>query len=583
MERCFNCMKLVSIQNHKCNYCGFDASLYEQRANSLPVGTILKDRLLIGVVLGTGGFGITYKAWDKELDVPMAVKEFMPRNLAVRKHEDTTVIPTSGDKETFAHYMEKFLDEARTLARFSNESGIVSIQDVFRENGTIYIVMYYVDGIDLNTYLKQHNNQLSLAETMRIMKVIMTSLSKVHGSGLIHRDISPDNIYITDDGEVKLLDFGAARYTIGTGEHTLSVILKHGYAPVEQYKERGLQGPWTDVYAVGATIYRMLTGSKPVNAIEQATGAKLPALREHGVIIPNHIEGAILKSLSVDSKDRFQTMNEFIYALENSEYDTVLLHEAPVIKQKRKINYLYPILLVLIVSTVYLGIKFTFNSQQHNKDGNVTSDSVEMSSNINDTGNSNQDIESENEIIEEEMKEENAEDLKNVEEVTVEEEKVTENENEELKQYGDFKMSEDNIYASSEFFEVWSGGTIYNYAINVFDDNPKTGWVENVKGEGIGEWIAFDSEEIGYVHSISIINGYTKSSDLFYWNDRLKRFKLTFSDGSTQNFTLMDDRFDFQKIDLKEPVLTDSVKLTILEVYPGSKYSDCYITEIRIN
>ena len=262
-DLCFGCMTHKCISK-KWPYCGFDENKYNQSNMALPLRSLLKNRYLIGKTLGSGGFGITYLAWDQTLQVAMAIKEYMPSTLAIRNGEDASIRPNSKKSEKpFNYYMSMFLEEARTLAKLNEVKEIVSVQDVFKEYVTIYIVMYYVSGVSLETYLINACGRLEAKEGLEIMKVIMAALTKVHKKGLIHRDISPDNIYISHDHEVKLLDFGAARYTLGQGEKTLSIILKRGYAPLEQYLEKGMQGPWTDVYSVGATLYKVLTGKKP--------------------------------------------------------------------------------------------------------------------------------------------------------------------------------------------------------------------------------------------------------------------------------------------------------------------------------
>ena len=305
-----------------CPHCGFNEKKYNQNNMALPLRSLLKNRYLIGKILGSGGFGITYLAWDQTLEVAMAIKEYMPVSLAARNHEDASVIPNSKkSQKPFHYYMSKFLEEARTLAKLNDEKGIVSVQDVFKEHGTIYIVMYYVSGISLEAYLEKSGGRLQAQESLQIMTVIMAALTKVHKKGLIHRDISPDNIYMTHDHEVKLLDFGAARYTLGQGEKTLSIILKRGYAPLEQYLEKGIQGPWTDVYSVGATLYKLLTGKKPKEALDRMDGDSLKSPKALGADISYKIDLAIMKALALKPEDRFQSMEDFLRALK--EEDTI--------------------------------------------------------------------------------------------------------------------------------------------------------------------------------------------------------------------------------------------------------------------
>lgn len=173
------------------------------------------------------------------------------------------------------------------------------------------MVMSYIDGITLKKYADQNGGKLPLDAVLTLMLPIMKALETVHKAGILHRDISPDNIYITKNFNVKLLDFGAARYAIGEHSKSLSVLLKPGYAPVEQYKTKGNQGPWTDVYAVGATIYRILTGITPPDALDRLDEDTIRKPSEMGVVIGPQYEQAIMKALSVRIADRFQSMEEF--------------------------------------------------------------------------------------------------------------------------------------------------------------------------------------------------------------------------------------------------------------------------------
>lgn len=301
----------------KCPHCGFAESLYQQNLNHLPLRTVLYNRYIIGKALGQGGFGVTYIAWDTKLNIPMAIKEYLPLNLAGRSAGSVNVSAHSEEKEaSFKHHLEKFLQEARILAKFNNEKGIVSVQDIFEENATIYIVMFYVNGETLEKHMQRQHRTYSFQETMLVMGAVMEALSKIHNAGLIHRDISPDNIYITTDNQVKLLDFGAAKYTIMEEEKSVSVILKRGYAPFEQYSGRKKLGPWSDVYSVAATMYRMMTGEIPPEAADRIINDNILLPSAYGIDLPDYAEAALMKALAVEAECRFQTMDEFIQALE---------------------------------------------------------------------------------------------------------------------------------------------------------------------------------------------------------------------------------------------------------------------------
>lgn len=245
--------------------------MIQTEPHHLRMGTRLNNRYLIQGVLGEGGFGITYVGMDEVLCQKVAVKEFFPRGAITRNNQQTNeVVSVYGTKAANFHQgEEKFLQEARTLAQFNNVAGVVRVQDFFRENGTAYIVMEYLEGITLKQYLQTYG-PISVEEMQNIFAPILEALDKIHQNGVIHRDISPDNIMCLPEGEVKLMDFGAARDYTDYSAEGLSVILKMGFAPIEQYDSHGKQGPWTDIYALGATMYQCLTGRKPDDATKRS-------------------------------------------------------------------------------------------------------------------------------------------------------------------------------------------------------------------------------------------------------------------------------------------------------------------------
>jgi serine/threonine protein kinase len=233
-----------------------------------------------------------------------------------RGHGDQSVSFAGEEaRADFEYGLVRFMDEARVLASFSSTPGIVSIMDVFQENSLAYMVMEYLDGQDLKHVLSGSGKRVSPEFAQDVALRIIGALRDVHSQGLLHRDVSPDNIFITKDGEIKLIDFGAARFAFGTQNKSLSVVLKPSYAPVEQYQTRGNQGPWTDIYALGATLYRCVTGQLPPESLSRLEDDKLKPPSELGVALPRAMEAAILKALAVKAKDRFQSVREFCDAL----------------------------------------------------------------------------------------------------------------------------------------------------------------------------------------------------------------------------------------------------------------------------
>ena len=297
-----------------CPSCGFNESS-ERAYLAVPLGTILDGRYLIGKVLGIGGFGITYLGYDLTLDYKVAVKEYMPSGFATRADDHYSLMVTSSSQQqAYDDGLDKFLSEARTLAKFHNTPNIVSVQDFFKENNTAYFVMEYVDGESLKDYLDKNGGRVSYVAATKILMPIMNALSKVHAQGLIHRDISPDNISINSSGASKLLDFGAARSAYAENK-SVSVILKHGLAPIEQYSNHGNMGPWTDVYAMGATLYRSITGILPPESIERIHADSIRTPSSMGIAIPPHAELALMKALAVSPENRFPNIEQFMDAL----------------------------------------------------------------------------------------------------------------------------------------------------------------------------------------------------------------------------------------------------------------------------
>jgi serine/threonine protein kinase len=278
----------------------------------LHAGTTLNSRYGIEKVLGHGGFGITYLAYDQLFQVKVAIKEYLPRQLATRAEGATQVsIYTGESRQHYVYGLSKFLEEAQALARFGDHPNIVSCRDFFEANGTAYMVMPYLEGLTLKEYLAKKGGRLSYEAARDILLLVMDALQEVHRVHLLHRDLSPDNIFLTTSKQVKLIDFGAARYQAGEQSRSLSVILKAGYAPEEQYRSSGRQGPWTDVYGVAATFYKAITGQTPPDALDRLAYDTLVAPSELGAAIPAEAEQTLLKALAVRAVDRLQTIDEF--------------------------------------------------------------------------------------------------------------------------------------------------------------------------------------------------------------------------------------------------------------------------------
>ena len=284
----------------------------EENLHCLRKGTRLIGRYIIEGVLGQGGFGITYLGIDELHEKKVAIKEFFPQGIVTRniEYQDTVTVTFVGEKDNYEKGKERFLKEARTMAKFSKDKGIVKALDFFEINNTAYIVMEYLEGVTLKQYLRE-NKRIDAEDLVELLVPLIESLDEIHSQGLIHRDISPDNIMVLPDGRIKLMDFGAARDYTEFGEKSLSIVLKPGYAPPEQYQTHGVQGPWTDIYALCATMYKCITGENPPDAIERVMDDHLKKISAFGIPVLPQIEEAIIKGMSVAANDRYQNVGDF--------------------------------------------------------------------------------------------------------------------------------------------------------------------------------------------------------------------------------------------------------------------------------
>ncbi|MBO5870134.1 MAG: InlB B-repeat-containing protein [Clostridia bacterium] len=311
-------MELFGEEFEVCPHCGYVVGTPVEEAIHIEPGSLLYDRYIIGKVLGYGGFGVTYLGWDGKLEQKVAIKEYLPGEFSTRMPGRSRVTVFNGKKsEQFYDGLKKFVEEAKHLAKFQNEQGIVKVFDSFEENDTAYIIMEYLDGETLTQYLAREKT-IPEDDAVAMLMPVMESLRVVHEEGLIHRDIAPDNIFLTKSGEVKLIDFGASRYATTSHSRSLTVIIKPGYSPEEQYRSRGDQGPHTDVYAIASTLYKMITGKTPPDAMERR--AKYENQNKDILEEPHKInkkislnrENAILNAMNVRIEDRTPNIEKFI-------------------------------------------------------------------------------------------------------------------------------------------------------------------------------------------------------------------------------------------------------------------------------
>ena len=542
MSLCMGCMTEKG-NSAICPSCGLNE---EELAGSnnvfLKPGTTLKDRYLLGIALGQGGFGITYIGYDNVLNTKVAIKEFYPSDIAGRVSADGTVSAYTSADDEYGRGKERFLEEARTLAKFSDHPCIVGVKDCFEMNNTAYMVMEFLEGISLKEYLKRKGGRLSAEESISLLTPVMDALRAVHKMGIIHRDISPDNIFVTTDGRVRLIDFGAARQSIG-GQKSLSVMLKPGYAPEEQYRTRGNQGPWTDVYALTATLYRMITGSVPPDSLERVMEDTL----EIPMNLPQYIQSALRIGLAVRAAERFSSIEQLQAALNNrpvANNRSAVPNSMPERRQPPVqyapekpnntrgflIGAIIAVSVILVVALAVVGIAV---SQKGDADDTQL--------------------------------------------VDVHQEPAPE------------PPPPAPVFTSASASQITAPtSSNNNYGPNlVLDGDPATAW--NTPG-GPGDWIQFSAPTEQAVKGIKILNGYTKYSDvygmwIYHANSRPKNIQISFSDGTSMAYTLS-DTFDkanyiYQDISFGEYKKVTWIRITIADIYGGTKWSDCCISEVQ--
>lgn len=318
---CYNCMRELTEGESYCRYCKKETAP-DNITHHLVPGTVLNGKYMVGNSIGEGGFGITYIGRDMTLDMRIAIKEFFPNGYANRNNtlSNDVTLNYSNKGEYFKQGKERFLQEAKNIAKFSSERGIVDVRDYFEENNTAYIIMEYLDGITLSRRIDTEG-AMPAEKVFNLMLPIISSLDKMHSEHILHRDISPDNIMLLNDGTLKLMDFGSARYFTDEGSKTMSVMFKPGYAPYEQYNTNGKQGPWTDVYGLCATMYKCITGSAPIDSLDRYRRDNLQKPSMLGINISASLENVLMYGLAVYTENRCPSMRRLRELIEQALID----------------------------------------------------------------------------------------------------------------------------------------------------------------------------------------------------------------------------------------------------------------------
>ena len=360
-ELCMNCFS-VKGPYEVCRYCGYVEGTSPEQPHYLRPGTVLKGHFIVGTAIGVGGFGITYKCYDATLGVIVAIKEFFPVGLVNRSPGEMKVGLLSGEKEKqYKNQIKRFLMEAQSIAQFGKANDIVNVFDYFEENNTAYIVMEYIDGVLLKDYLEKQG-ALSPDIAMTIIESVVEALKKIHASGIIHRDISPDNIFIAGEDSVKVFDFGAAILNDESGVKEGEKVIKVGYSAPEQYRDSAGQGYFTDIYSIGAILYQMITGQKPIESTEREYKDELKSPLELGFDIEPNLDRAIMEALAVQPALRFQGIQQFDDAINGkrkAEYPKVKLR----IRKRKRI--MVACMSLLALAAIGVGGLFFNNKIKH--------------------------------------------------------------------------------------------------------------------------------------------------------------------------------------------------------------------------
>lgn len=309
---CPNCFEKIGKGTTTCPHCGYNSSQKTSNEHALKPMTIVAERYVIGKVLGAGGFGVTYKAKDLLTEDICAIKEYFPTSWAYRvKDGQTLTAKSEKDKYNFTYGKKRFLDEAKMLIKFEKNENIVHVKNFFASNNTAYIVMEYLDGINFRTLMNKKGGKLPFAACVQVFIAVANALQTIHSQDILHRDISPENVFVTRDSKIILIDFGSARQFVSE-DTDLSVFIKPGLAPIEQYYSNGKQGPWTDIYALASTFYQSVTGIAVPVAPDRTDNDTLKSLDSVCSSIPSGWSEIIDKALKISSSERYQTIEELL-------------------------------------------------------------------------------------------------------------------------------------------------------------------------------------------------------------------------------------------------------------------------------
>lgn len=303
---CMSCMREIGDEN-QCPYCGFHADS-PQLAPYLPLRTVVAERYLAGKLLDYNGDGATYMGWDLEMNAPVTIREFLPDSIAERR-EDLTLVPMAGCEITYRDCYQSFLELWRKLARMRGLSALILVFDIVEDHGTAYAISEYMEGVSLREYLlRSPSGYLSWEQARILFMPVLSTLGTLHSAGIIHRGISPTTLIVGKNGKMRITGFSIRQARTARGD--LTAQLFPGYAAIEQYGFEGQQGPWTDIYAFSAVLYRTLIGSTPLEATSRVTNDRLMVPGKFAEQLPAYVINALMNGLQILPEDRTRTVDQ---------------------------------------------------------------------------------------------------------------------------------------------------------------------------------------------------------------------------------------------------------------------------------
>lgn len=339
---CISCFG--EMVDGSCPQCGYMES-GNRKKTMLPARILLNGRYLVGEVLGLDKSAVNYKAWDTKQNKIVEIQEYFPRDLVNREKDSANLEVVSQDlSEEYFKSVNTIKNNAEKMFEFSSSENIINIFDSFEENNTVYIVSEYLEGMLLGDYVEGCGGKLSSEEAVSIISSVLDGLALIHKAGLVHRAVTPKNIILTTTNKIKIINFRSLRESSPYKDNKLTVYFSPGYAPPEQYRSSSKQGPFSDIYSVGAVLYKILTGQKPVDSLNRISVDELVAPNELNPEISDAVNLSIIKAMNVVPELRFKNASDFKNCLLAKKEIVSVDSQLADIKEKNSRNFIYAVI-----------------------------------------------------------------------------------------------------------------------------------------------------------------------------------------------------------------------------------------------